>query len=770
LALLAASFALIGGGAWLVWLGGSPYFLLIGFVLGASALLVFARDALGAATYALAFLATILWSAWEVGPAFWPLMSRLYAPAILLFLVAAAAPLLDRGRWRIPPRYAFAAAALVGLGLVAASAGMFRWHDTIQTGTDIGITPVAAGTEQREWRHYANGTDGRRFAALDRIDRGNVARLRVAWIYKPIARATRDYPHNDNQNTPIQVGDTLYLCAPPNMVFAVDIDSGRERWRFDPQARIHNWGRCRGLGYHGPAATLSQPAAPGAPPCESRLFVTTLDARLIALDARTGRPCAEFGDSGTIDLTANMGPVTLGQYGNSSAPLVAGDRVVVGSRVADYHSPDMPGGVVRAFDARSGDLAWAFDSGNPAITREPPPGKTYTRGTPNTWPTMAYDQRLGLVFLPVGNPSADAWGGDRRSSDEAYIDSIVALDAATGRERWKFQTVHRDLWNYDLPGQPILDDLPDGRGGTIPALIQTTKTGQVFVLDRATGRPIARVEERRVPQGVVPGGRLSLTQPFSVGMPMLAGDILEESDAWGLTPFDQLYCRIAFRRLRYDGIFTPPGTDRALSFPGPYGGMNWGSAALDPLNDRLVVTDTRLAYTTELVPRRMADRPGTEQDNDLPGPMTGSPFGYLRNPFLSPLNLPCHAPPFGRMTAIDLGTGRLAWQTPIGTLSHSGPGRWRSGLPIALSTDIVGGPMITQSGLVFVAGTRDYFLRAFDLASGKELWKGELPIGAQAVPMTYKSARTGRQYVVVSAGGIRSSPDRGNYVVAFALP
>jgi quinate dehydrogenase (quinone) len=300
-------------------------------------------------------------------------------------------------------------------------------------------------------------------------------------------------------------------------------------------------------------------------------------------------------------------------------------------------------------------------------------------------------------------------------------------------------------------------------------VIQTTKTGQIFVLDRLTGAPVAEVREQAVPQGAAPGDRLSSTQPISVGMPQLGAEYLRESDMWGLTPFDQLYCRIAFRGLRYAGRFTPPRLDRSLDFPGPYGGINWGSGAVDPANHLLIVSDVRQAYHSRLLPRRLAPAAQTGPHRKFQA-MLGTPFAYRRGQFNSPLYLPCHKPPFGRITAIDLRSGRIAWQIPAGTLRNSGPARLRVGLPIPLGTQTVGGTMVTAGGLVFHAGARDQYLRAYDVATGEELWRAQLPVGTEATPMTYRSPRSGRQYVVISAGGIGASPDRGGYVIAFALP
>lgn len=460
-----------------------------------------------------------------------------------------------------------------------------------------------------------------------------------------------------------------------------------------------------------PAATTAVQLTPGAAPtvCARRLFLPTIDARLIALDADSGRPCADFGDGGSVDLTIGMGEIKPGYYQQTSAPLVAGDRVVVGGRVADNFATGEPPGVVRAFDVHSGAL------------------------------------------------------------DDKYSSSIVAVDASTGRVRWHFQTTHHDLWDFDLPAQPLLYDLPDGSSGTTPVLVQTSKQGMIFMLNRVTGEPVAKVEERAVPVGDTPGERYSPTQPFSVGMANIGNQTLTEADMWGATPLDQLLCRIAFKRLRHQGVFTPPGRDRALQFPGSLGGMNWGSVALDPHNAIIFVNDMRLGLANSLVERAKVPQGASGIEMGLV-PQEGTPYGAVRERFLSPLGIPCQKPPFGTLSAVDLTDGKLVWQVPVGTVQDTGPLGIKMHLPMAVGMPTLGPSLVTQSGLLFFAGTQDYYLRAFDTATGKVVWRARLPVGSQAGPITYVSPTTGRQYIVISAGGARQSPDRGDYVIAYALP
>lgn len=463
-------------------------------------------------------------------------------------------------------------------------------------------------------------------------------------------------------------------------------------------------------------------------------------------------------------------------YSQTSAPLVAGNLIILGGRVYDNLSTDEPSGVVRAFDARSGKLAWAWDLGNPAIDGAPSTGKPYTRGTPNVWITPSYDAGLGLIYLPTGNATPDYWGGARTVEDDRYSSSIVALDARTGKERWRFQTTRHDLWDYDVPAQPTLYDIPDSAGARIPALIQTTKRGQIFVLDRRTGIPLAGVSDKPAPQNGAPGDRLSATQPYSTGMPAIGAEPLTEARMWGLTMFDQLACRIKFKRARYDGDFTPPTTQPAIQWPGFFGGMNWGGATINATNDYLIINDMRLGHITQLLSRADVDRM-TIAAKGKPGgaheginQQRGTPYGVLLKNFSSPLGLPCQNPPFGSMTAIDLKTRKIVWQQPLGTSEDVGPFGIATHMRIPIGTPTLSGSFTTYSGLIFFTGTTDFYLRAIDIDTGKEIWKSRLPVGGQATPITYISPETQRQYVLLTASGARGSAKRGDYVIAYSLP
>ncbi|WP_313487637.1 glucose/quinate/shikimate family membrane-bound PQQ-dependent dehydrogenase [Pseudescherichia sp.] len=746
-------------------LGGSVYFLVMGVAMLISALLIIKNRTSGIVLYALAFIASAIWAVSDAGWDFWPLFSRLFTFGVLAFLAALLWPFLTVSTNKKP---AFGLAAAIALALLVSAGWMFKPQTLVTANEDVPVQPVAKGSQQTDWKHWGNTTHGDRFAALDQINKQNVNQLEVAWTAH-----TGDIPQSngsgaEDQNTPLQVGDTLFVCTPYSKVLALDVDSGKEKWRYDSKATAPNWQRCRGLGYYEDAQAVPVPAAQPAA-CARRLFLPTTDARLIAINADNGQPCADFGDNGAVDLSVGMGEVKPGYYQQTSTPLVAGNVVVVGGRVADNYSTGEPPGVVRAYDVHTGKLAWAWDPGNPAITGLPPEGQTYTRGTPNVWSAMSYDARLNLVYLPTGNATPDFFAGERTALDDKYSSSIVAVDATTGQVRWHYQTTHHDLWDFDLPAQPLLYDLPDGKGGTTPVLVQTSKQGMIFMLNRETGEPVAKVEERPVPAGNVEGERYSPTQPYSVGMPMIGNQTLTESDMWGATPIDLLICRIEFKAMRHEGVFTPPGLDRSLQFPGSLGGMNWGSVSVDPNNGLMFVNDMRLGLANYMVPRAKVAKNASGIEMGIV-PMEGTPYGAMRERFLSPLGIPCQKPPFGTMSAVDLKSGKLVWQVPVGTVQDTGPLGIRMHMPIPIGMPTLGASLSTQSGLLFFAGTQDFYLRAFDTATGNEIWKARLPVGSQSGPMTYVSPKTGKQYIVINAGGARQSPDRGDYIIAYALP
>ncbi|MGF9564461.1 glucose/quinate/shikimate family membrane-bound PQQ-dependent dehydrogenase [Neorhizobium sp. JUb45] len=784
---LAGLFFAVGGGK-LVSLGGSWYFLLAGLVIILSGVLTILRKPSGALLFGLVTVATIVWAIWDAGLDFWPLISRLLAIGVGATVVALSFPLLRKAAGKTPAYLAsFAIAAVLAVASAAGFAGMFVPHPTVAfTGTPAPLTPVDPAKEQKNWEAYGNTNGGSRFAALDQITRDNVKDLQVAWTYR-----TGDTPISpggggaEDQLTPLQIGDRVYLCTPHNNVIAINADTGKEIWKNEINAKSSVWMRCRGLAYFDAAAPLVQPTIDGSTPvtpvtvaegaiCQRRIIMNTITAELIALDADTGAFCPDFGTNGRVDLKVGLGAAADPQYVLTAAPTVAGTTIIIGGRIADNVQVDMPGGVMRGFDVVTGELRWAFDPGNPEITKLPPEGQTYTRSTPNVWAGTSYDAESNTVFLPVGSPSVDLYGATRTALDHKYGASMLALDATTGREKWVYQTVHNDLWDFDTPMQPSFINFKKKDGSTVPALTFGTKAGQIWVLDRATGQPLTEVADVPVVPGKIPNEPYSPTQKLSVGMPQIGAQTLTESDMWGATPFDQLLCRIAFKGMRYDGVYTVPGTDLALNFPGSLGGMNWGGFSTDPTTNTIFVNDMRLGLWIQMkeAAPTTAVSSGSEATNTVMGvvPMKGTPYAVDKNRFLSALGIPCQEPPFGSLTAIDMDSQKIKWQVPLGTVEDTGPFGIKMGVKIPIGMPTIGGSLATQGGLVFFAATQDYYLRAFDSATGKEIWKARMPVGSQGTPMTYKSPKTGKQYVVISAGGARQSPDRGDYVIAYALP
>lgn len=778
--------ALAAGGIRLVSLGGSWYFLVGGLAMALSGLLIALRKPVGAWLFAAFLIGTALWAVSDTGLVFWPLFSRLFMFSAIGVVVALVYPLLARSAGGNAGRGAYGIAGVLAVLVVIAAGNMFVAHPSVApTGKSPGLTPVDPAHAQKDWAHYGNTEGGSRFAALDQINRGNVDKLKVAWTYHTGDVAVSDGNGAEDQLTPLQVGDKVFICTPHNNLIALDADTGKELWKNEINAQSKVWQRCRGMAYFDATREIAQPTQPNSTPviaasvpaganCQRRLLTNTIDARLIAVDADTGEFCQGFGNNGQVDLKAGLGDVPDSYYQLSSAPLMAGTTVVVGGRVADNVQTDMPGGVIRGFDVISGAMRWAFDPGNPEDKQAPADGKSYVRSTPNSWAPMSYDPTMNTVFLPMGSSSTDIYGVERTKLDHTYGASILAVDATSGAEKWVYQTVHNDLWDFDLPMQPSLVDFPVADGKTVPAVVIGTKAGQIYVLDRATGKPLTEVRDVPVKPGNIPDEPYSPTQPKSVGMPQIGAQTLSESDMWGATPYDQLLCRIDFKKMRYDGLYTAPGTDLSLSFPGSLGGMNWGSLSTDPVHGFIFVNDMRLGLWIQMIPsaNKGAAAGGGEALNTGMGavPLKGTPYAVNKNRFLSVAGIPCQAPPFGTLTAIDLKTRQVAWQVPVGTVEDTGPLGIRMHLPIPIGLPTLGGTLSTQGGLVFIAGTQDFYLRAYDSSNGKEIWKSRLPVGSQGGPMTYVSPKTGKQFVVITAGGARQSSDRGDYVLAYALP
>jgi quinoprotein glucose dehydrogenase len=762
-------------GGWLAALGGSPYYLILGIALIANAVLLWRGDRRAYLLYALILLATMIWALVEVGFNFWPLAPR--GDILVPFGLWLLAPWVVRSfptgyrPWRAPLVGALVASLLVvGIALAKTNDDIAGMLPTAIVGalpqTDLAAVPDG------EWHAYGRTGAGNHFSPLKQITPANVGNLKVAWTFRTgDMKGPNDSIETTDEVTPLKIGDSVYLCSPHQKVFALDAATGKQKWVFDPQVRddpTFQHLTCRGVSYHAtPAGALTTGGAPAPLECRQRLFLPTNDGRMFALDAATGKPCAGFGRNGQIDLKDGMTVKHKGFYEGTSPPVVTQSMVIMAGAVIDNYSTNEPSGVIRGFDVYTGKLVWAWDAG--AIDENALASAThhYMASSPNSWTISAVDEKLGLVYLPMGNQSPDIWGGNRTPAVERYSSAIVALDVATGKRVWSYQTVHHDLWDMDLPSQPSLIDLRTPRG-IVPAIYVPAKSGNIFVLDRRTGKLIVGAPERPVPQGAAPGDRLSPTQPFS-NLTFQPQNKLTDASMWGATMFDQLACRIMFKRMRYEGPFTPPSMQGTLVFPGDVGMFEWGGIAVDPYRQIAIANPIVFPFVSKLLPRG-PNNPAAPNATHPPGsetgvqPMYGVPFGVQLNPFLSPLGFPCMAPPWGYMAGIDLNTHKIVWKHKVGTTRDS-----VVPLPFKLGMPMLGGTMATAGGVTFLTATMDNYIRAFDVTSGKMLWQARLPAGGQSTPMSY--AQNGKQYVVTAAGGHGSFGTKlGDYVIAYALP
>jgi membrane-bound PQQ-dependent dehydrogenase (glucose/quinate/shikimate family) len=781
--ILAAVFALLGvvlaaGGVRLVTLGGSFYYLIAGVALIASGVLLWRANPWGARIYALLTLGTIVWAVAEAGFDGWALAPRIlpYLVLGLLLLRPGVRRALSRGQPRSLLRTPLTWALAVMLIAIGVGAAMRKPYPTLPfPGPAANSTAPASG----DWSHYGRSAAGTRYAPFAEINASNVSNLEIAWTYRTgVGGAFKA--------TPLQIGDTLYICLAGNIITALDADSGKRRWQFDPQLRDSKVGfttTCRGVTYYKAPEALEE--------CAERILTATTDARLIAVDAKTGARCSRFGDNGEVSLLTGMGDVKPGFYYVTSPPTMARGVAVLGGWVADNVEVAEPSGVIRGFDAISGELRWAWDLGRTDVLTALPTGGTYTRGTPNAWSVFSADEELGLVYIPTGNATPDYYGGHRSPASERFASSIVALDAGTGALRWSFQTTHHDIWDYDVPSQPVLIDIPVGDGEIAPALVAPTKRGELFLLDRRTGEPLAAVEERPAPQTDVAQEWTARTQPFSAGMPSFGRDLVTEEKMWGVTPIDQMLCRIEFRKLRYEGPLTPPSLRGSIQHPGFAGGMNWGSVAIDEANSVMIVNALQIANRVQLFPR--AQVTAETRLGFGGGWQHGTPYAARTDPFLSPVFAPCQQPPYGEIAAIDLRSKQILWRRPLGTANELGPLGLKSHLPIPMGVPYSGGAVVTKGGLIFMGGAMDRRMRAFDIENGEVLWRDVLPNNAQATPMSYVSPATRRQYVVITVPalnmpesthaaepeaqrGANNGPDsepggaEGGWVIAYSLP
>lgn len=654
--------------------------------------------------------------------------------------------------WRRAVLIGAGAIAVLGGGYWAYSANLFRAKPAID------YSGPTAG-----WSYYGGDAGGTRYSPLTQITPDNVWALKPAWTYH-IGMVTAPEPLSPTfQATPIIAENRLYLCSGNGRIAAVDPETGKEIWAKQPSSDNFSTYllNCRGVTY-----ARDESVPPGAE-CAGRIFAGTLDGRLVALDSATGRECRSFGRNAVVDLKPGLGKIERGDLSISSPPVVIGNAIVVNGRLTDNMRVDMPAGAIRAFDIHSGKPLWSWNGLPPGMSdaQDAPKGEQFVRRTPNSWAPMAVDLKLNLVYVPIGNAPPDHYAANRAGLDY-YASSVVALDGTTGQVKWRFQTVHNDVWDYDIPAQPVLFDLPTANG-SVPALAQTTKVGHIFILDRRTGKPIFPVVERPVPQeGKVPGEKLSPTQPFPANPAFIIRDPdLREEDMWGFTPYDKYKCRELFRSVNYKGVFTPPSTKGWLQWPSFEGASNWGGVTVDPQRGILIANTTQVGAIMKLIPQ--ADIASRTAAGEAILPTKGAPYGLQMKPMLSPFGAPCNRPPWGRLTAIELKAGKTLWNVPLGTTRDQAPP------PIWLKLGVpnLGGSVATASGLVFLGATTDNYLRAYDITSGKVVWRVRLPAGGQATPMTYRLKKDGRQYVVIAAGGHKFLGTKlGDSLVAYALP
>ena len=621
-----------------------------------------------------------------------------------------------------------------------------------------------------EWQHYGGDAGGQRYVSHAQITPDNVNKLEIAWQFDTGDKGRKPLDEMALEVTPILAEDSLVFCTPFNRIIAIDPGNGKQKWQYDVDLALDidpaNQYVCRGVTYW-----QDNEASPEAA-CASRIFMATNDARLVSVDAKTGAACSDFKDHqgegskpGEINVGAEVELYWPGEYQITSPPVVLNDVVIIGSAISDNARVEAPSGVVKAFDARTGQALWRFDpvprNSEDAQAQDWKPGYNVKTGAANVWAPMSIDAARNLVFLPTSSPSPDFYAATRPGNNQ-YANAVVALNGTTGAVVWSFQTVHHDIWDYDLPAQPSLLTL-SRNGQPVDVVAQVTKTGFMFVLERDTGKPFFGVEERAVPQDAELGEWLSATQPFPLKPPALIPQHLTQDDVGGFALLDSYLCKKALANYRSEGLFTPPGQQGTVLYPFTGGGANWGGMAFDENRQIAVVNMSRAAHIITLFKSdEFEDMRKVFHDSEV-SPQHGSEYGMKRELFMSILGAPCNKPPWGELIGVDLTTGDIAWRQTLGTTEGL------IGLPLQWGTPNFGGPLMTGSGLIFIGAAMDDYLRAFDSETGAELWKGDLPAGGQATPMSYEWQ--GKQYVLIAAGGhARAGTTLGDHIVAFTLP
>ena len=772
-AALCGAYLLIGG-IWLTAIGGSWYYIISGIIMLIVAGLIWRRNSNALLLYALFLLGTMAWAVWEVGFDFWALAPR--SDVIVIFGIWLILPFVYRGfiATSKTPVMAMVVSLVISAGVLAYA--VFNDPQEINGTLPSASQAPAQGTVPAgDWPAYGRTQEGTRYSPLTQINEKNVKDLQQAWSFQTGDLKTPNDPGEiTNEVTPIKVNDTLYLCTAHQILFALDAKTGKQKWKFDPQLKQNPTFQhitCRGVSYHETPAAAATPAGTQPALCARRIILPVNDGRLYSLDAATGERCPDFANNGELDLQHKQPDQTPGGYEPTSPPVITDKVIVIAGAVTDNYSTREPSGVIRGFDVNTGELLWAFDPGAKEPNKIPGEGEHYTFNSPNSWAPAVYDAKLDIVYLPMGVSTPDIWGGHRTPEMERYANSLLALNASTGKLVWSYQTVHHDLWDMDLPSQPTLADITDKNGNIVPVVYAPAKTGNIFVLDRRDGKLVVPAPETPVPQGPAKGDRLSPTQPYSE-LTYRPKQNLSGKDMWGATMFDQLVCRVIFHRLRYEGPFTPPSEQGTLVFPGNLGMFEWGGIAVDTDRQIAIANPMALPFVSKLIPRGPGNpieppegsKGGSGTESGIQ-PQYGVPFGVELNPFLSPFGLPCKQPAWGYVSAVDLKTNQVVWKKRIGTVRDSAP----VPMPFKLGMPMLGGPVTTAGNVFFIAATADNYLRAFSTNTGELLWQGRLPAGGQATPMTYEV--DGKQYVVISAGGHGSfGTTMGDHIIAYALP
>ncbi|WP_407305717.1 glucose/quinate/shikimate family membrane-bound PQQ-dependent dehydrogenase [Acinetobacter sp.] len=783
--IILAIFALILliGGIWLAVLGGSIYYIVAGLLLLVTAVFLKKSNSKAFWVYAALMLGTVIWGVWEAGTDFWALAPRFDILGLLglwLLIPAVSRGISDAKTGKI---------ALSGTLIIAIVVMIYSiFNDPQEINGEIKTeqpkqAQTIAGVAPEDWPAYGRTQAGVRYSPLNQINSDNVKDLQVAWTFRTGEMKTEnDSGETTNEVTPIKIGNNLFMCTTHQRLIALDPATGKEKWSFDPKLKADNTFQhltCRGVSYFDANNTVQfakslESKRSTSTLCPRKVILPVNDGRLVAINADNGQRCTDFGKNGEVDLQKDMPFPYPGGYIPTSPPVVTGTTIIIGGSTTDNYSTKEPSGVIRGYDVNTGELLWVFDTGAEDPNLIPAPGQKYVQNSPNAWTPLAYDEKLDIVYVPTGVGTPDIWGGNRTELDERYANSMLAINASTGKLIWNFQTTHHDLWDMDVPSQPSLADIKDKSGNIVPAIYVLTKTGNVFVLDRRTGEAIVPIEERAVPQTVqrgpqTKGEHYSPTQPFS-DFDLAPQDKLTDKQMWGATMFDQLMCRVYFKSLNYDGIYTPPSENGTLVFPGNLGVFEWGGMSVNQDRQVALMNPIGLPFVSKLIPadpnrKQTAKGAGTEAGVQ---PMYGVPYGVEIKAFLSPLGLPCKQPAWGFVAGVDLNTHDVVWKKRIGTIRDSLPNLFQ--LPaLKIGVPGLGGSISTAGNVMFVAGTQDNYIRAFNVTNGDQLWEGRLPAGGQATPMTYEI--NGKQYIVIMAGGHGSFGTKmGDYLVAYALP